>query len=121
MYTIELFKIYLFTYLNCVGFRAFLQNLVPEYKVPHFSSSFQPINGWNWESSGLTPEILIKLYSIKLIARLPKSSIFDVLIHIIFLESSLLISSGNSSFILNGMISIISFYIFKSLTYVFDK
>ena len=74
MYSIELFKIYLFVYLCCVGYRAFLNNLVPGYPVPRFSTSFKPINGWTWETSMLTPEILIKLYGIKLISQLKNYS-----------------------------------------------
>jgi hypothetical protein len=101
--------------LCCISYRSFLNNLVPGYSVPRFNTSFKPINGWNWETSILTPEILIKIYGIKLISDIKESSWADVLVHISFLEASLLITTGSSSFVLNGLISIISFFIFKGI------
>ena len=121
MYNFDLFKIYLFTYLNCLACRVFIQNLIPGYKVPHFSQSFQPINGWDWETSILNLELIIKLYSIKLISQIPGVSIYNVLLHILLLESTLLVSFGNSSFVLHGLISIVTFMLLKNLTYVFGK
>jgi hypothetical protein len=115
MYTIELFKIYLFTYLSCLFCRVFLQNLVPTYPVSHFQSSFKPINGWNWETSILNLELVIKLYSIYLIAKLPKSNVPNVILHIVLLESTLLVTSNSSSFVLHGLISLSIFLILKSL------
>lgn len=121
MYNIDLLKIYLFTYLNCLACRVFLQNLVPGYKVPHFAKSFQPINGWDWETSIINLELIIKLYSIKLIAQMPNSTIYNVLFHILLLEGSLLVSFGSSSFVLHGLVSAATYMLIKNLTYVFGK
>lgn len=121
MYSIDLFKIYLFTYLNCIACRVFLQNLVPGYKVQHFAKSFQPINGWDWESSVLNLELVIKLYSIKLIAQIPNSTIYNMLFHILLLESSLLVTFGSSSFVLHGLVSVGTYMTLKNLIYVSDK
>jgi hypothetical protein len=115
MYSIELFKIYLFIYLCCVCYRAFLQKLVPGYPVPRFSTSFKPINGWTWETSTLTPEILIKLYGIKLISQLKKTSWTNVLTHVYLLELSLLFTTGSSSFVFDSLVSVIVFCILKCL------
>jgi hypothetical protein len=115
MYTIELFKIYLFTYLCCLFIRVFLENLVPTYPVAHFESSFKPINGFNWETSVINLELVIKLYSIYLIAKIPNSTVTNVLIHIGLLESTLLATSNSSSFVLHGLISLAVYLILKSL------
>ncbi len=115
MYTIELFKIYLFTYLGCLFSRTFLQNLVPTYPVPHFESSFKPIKGFNWETSVINLELGIKLYSIYLIARIPKSTVASVILYIGLLESTLLATTASSSFVLHGLISISVYLILKSL------
>jgi len=115
MYSIELFKIYLYIYLCCVSYRAFLKNLVPGYPVPRFSTSFKPINGWAWETSTLTPEILIKLYGIKLISQLKKTSWADALTYIYLLELSLLFTTGSSSFVFDGLVSMVLFCILKCL------
>jgi hypothetical protein len=115
MYNIEVFKIYLFIFLCCISYRSFLKNLVPGYPIPRFSTSFKPINGFAWEISTLTPEILIKLYGIKLISQLKKTSWINVLTHIYLLEASLLVTTGSSSFVFDSLVSIISFCILKSL------
>ncbi len=115
MYTIDLFKIYLFTYLCCLFSRTFLENLVPTYPVTHFESSFKPINGWNWETSVINLELGIKIYSIYLISKIPKSTVTSALIHIVLLESSLLATSNSSSFVLHGLISLSMYLILKSL------
>lgn len=115
MYTIDLFKIYLFTYLSCLFYRTFLENLVPTYPVAHFESSFKPIRGFNWETSVINLELGIKLYSIYLIARIPKSTVTNVLVHIGLLESSLLATTASSSFVLHGLISLAVYLILKSL------
>jgi len=115
MYTIELFKIYLFTYLSCLFYRVFIQNLAPTYPVSHFVSSFKPIKGWNWETSVLNLELVIKLFSIHLISKIPKSTVTNVIIHIGLLESTLLATNNSSSFVLHGLISLSVFLILKSI------
>lgn len=115
MYTIKLFKIYLYIYLCCIGYRAFLKNLVPGYPVPRFSTSFKPINGWDWETSMLTPEILIKLYGIKLISQLDKITWGDALGYILLLETSLLVTTKSSSFVFDGLVSITAFGLLECL------
>jgi len=115
MYTIELFKIYLFTYLSCLFCRVFLEKITPSYSVSHFESSFKPINGWNWETSVLNLELVIKLYSIYLISKIPESTVQNVVLHIILLEGTLLATSNSSSFVLHGIISLSVYLIFKSI------
>lgn len=115
MYNIDLFKIYLFTYLCCVVYRVFLQNLTSGYPIPRFATSFKPINGWDWETSTVTPEILIKLYGIKLIAQLENTTWTDAFTHLTFLETALLITTGNSSFVLHGTVSMCGFAAFKAI------
>lgn len=113
MYNLKLFKIFLFTYLCCISYRAFFQNLIPEFKIPHFSSSFKPIRGFAWETSTINPEILIKLYGIKLISQIKNSNLLDVIIHTVLLESTLLFTNGKSSVILSSIISILTFLFLK--------
>jgi len=115
MYTIELFKIYLFTYLSCLFLRTFLENIIPVYPVPHFVSSFKPIKGYSWETSVINLELGIKLYSIYLIAKIRKSTVTSVFIHIMLLEGTLLATTASSSFVLHGLVSLSIYLILKSL------
>ena len=90
-------------------------NFNKRFSVAHFESSFKPIRGYNWETSLLNLELVIKLYSIYLISKIPDSTVLNILIHIVLLESSLLATSNSSSFVLHGLISLAMYLILKSL------
>jgi hypothetical protein len=105
-------KIFIFVSLLCIYYNLYFSNIFYSYQVPHFSSSFKPINNYTWETSQINLLLGIKLYGIYLLA-INKTSIFNVFFHIFMLETISLVSCESSSFILHTLISIVFYYLLK--------
>jgi hypothetical protein len=106
-------KILIYVSLLCIYYNLYLNNFLNSYQVPHFSSSFKPINNYTWETSEINLLLGIKLYGIYLLVKYTKTSFYKILFHIFMLETILIISCANSSFILHTLISIIFYYLLK--------
>jgi hypothetical protein len=111
MNNIKLSKIFLFILVLSIFYNLFFSNM--SFIVPHFSTSFKPINGYLWESSELNFLLLIKLYAIYLISNIKNYTIVHALLHVFGLELLLLTIFKKSSLIIHGIISIIFFNILK--------
>jgi hypothetical protein len=111
MNNIKLSKIFIFILVLSIFYNLFFSNI--SFIVPHFSTSFKPINGYLWESSEINFLLLIKLYGIYLISNIKKSTIVHALLHIFGLEIILLTVFKNSSFIIHTIISIVFFNLLK--------
>lgn len=114
MINIKLIKVFIFILILSIFYNFLLSEIFNfSYSLPHFSSSFKPINGYLWESSELNILLLIKLYGIYLLTSIKKINLLLVIIYTFLLEIILLGIFKKSSFIVHGTISIIFFNILK--------
>lgn len=115
MNNIKLFEIFSFVYILSIFYTIFFKNSFDiSYKVPRFSSSFKPINGYNWECSEINLLLLFKLYGIHILTTKYNLNFKKILLYVFLMETLLLITINSSSFILHSLISIIFYLIIKN-------
>lgn len=122
MINIKLMSIFVFVYILCVYYHIFFKNIINvSIPINKFQSSFKPINGYNWETSDFNIILLIKLLAIILLAKYKNISIFNILLYIFSLETLLLFSINNSSFILHSLVSFGLYFLFKNIYIIIEK
>ena len=108
MNNIKLLSIFAFVYITCIYYQLFFSGIFnPSFSIPRFSTSFKPINGYEWETSQINIILLIKLFGIYLLTSKMNISFSNLLMYIFTMEFILLTSINSSSMIIHPLILII--------------